>query len=328
MIVTMPNTTTAAISHEIDELHVERGEAALGRVLTLIISTREADLETALAIVNAASREHPCRVIAIVTDTQTLSEQSTVNSDPDCYKLIQPDKQGSGTLDAQIRFGADAGAGEIIVLAPVNKLLDHLDALVIPLLVPDAPVVTWWPSEAPADPSNTPLGEKSTSRITDAQKSANPADTLSELRQHIQPADVDLSWTRITVWRAMLASILDQPPHLPVQSVRVCGQSNYLPLELLASWLALKLQVPVTVERTPNAQAITGVYFTREDGELGMERLESDHAVIHQPNQVDQTVSLPLRSDSDCLNEELGRLDPDELYAEVISQGWDLVYHN
>ncbi|BDR55247.1 oxidoreductase [Bombiscardovia apis] len=335
MIVGMRNTTTAAISREIDEMHVERGEAAMDRVLTLIISTRRSDLEEALETVNAASREHPCRVIAIVTDAQPDngenqgkdSQEPNLGASPEQYKNSSAGEEGEHTLDAQIRFGADAGAGEVIVLAPVDGLLKHLDTLVIPLLVPDVPVVTWWPSQAPEDPAADPLGSKSSSRITDAQYAQDSQATFAALREHCQPADIDLSWTRLTIWRAMLASIINQPPHLPVKSVTVSGQSNYLPLELLASWLALKLQVPVSIKRDPHAQAITGVYFEREDGTLSMERPEGDHAIIRQPDQSDQTVSLPLRSAVDCLSEQLGRLDPDEVYAEVISKGWDMVSH-
>ena len=61
MIITMKNTETREISAKIDELHEERGEAALGRVLTLLISTNEASLEHDLEVANSASREHPCR---------------------------------------------------------------------------------------------------------------------------------------------------------------------------------------------------------------------------------------------------------------------------
>ena len=42
MIITLQDTETREISAKIDELHEERGEAALGRVLTLLISTNEA----------------------------------------------------------------------------------------------------------------------------------------------------------------------------------------------------------------------------------------------------------------------------------------------
>ena len=65
MIITLQDTETREISAKIDELHEERGEAALGRVLTLLISTNEAELEHDLEVANNASREHPCRVIAV-----------------------------------------------------------------------------------------------------------------------------------------------------------------------------------------------------------------------------------------------------------------------
>ena len=64
MIITLQDTETREISAKIDELHEERGEAALGRVLTLLISTNEAELEHDLEVANNASREHPCRNLA------------------------------------------------------------------------------------------------------------------------------------------------------------------------------------------------------------------------------------------------------------------------
>ncbi|MCX8647797.1 glucose-6-phosphate dehydrogenase assembly protein OpcA [Bifidobacterium sp. B4001] len=333
MIVRLNNTTTSAIAQEIDELHVERGEAAQGRVLTLVIVTEQAHLETALETVNAASREHPCRVIAIVTNAEDhQAEQeadqrtAAAQSSEDCVSYKNTNHDGDRTLDAEIRFGSDAGAGEIIVLRPVLALLSHSDALVIPLLVPDAPLVVWWPANPPQDPSKDPIGAMATSRITDAMEADDPQTAFTSLLKHSGTADVDLSWTRTTIWRALLASMMDQPPHLPVTSVRVTGQTHFLPLELLASWLALKLGVPVTIERDPQAQAITGVFFKRSDGTMSMERHKADQARINQPGQASQTISMPLRTAVDCMSEEMGRLDPDEVYRDVISRGWPMVH--
>lgn len=139
MIINLPNTNTSKISAKIDELHEERGESATGRVLTLLIDTTLKDLENALGAANAASREHPCRVIAIVRESQVNIADSQSEETPN--------------LDAQVRFGADAGAGEIIILYPHNGLVRHPDTLVIPLLVPDAPIVAWWPTNAPENPA-------------------------------------------------------------------------------------------------------------------------------------------------------------------------------
>lgn len=314
MIITMRNTETREISAKIDELHEERGEAALGRVLTLLISTNEEALERDLEVANNASREHPCRVIAVAP-----SSRRAVPS--------EDGEERSTFLDAQIRFGSDAGAGEIIVLRPRGGLVRHADTLVIPLLVPDTPVVAWWPNEAPANLSKDLLGSMASSRITDAMHSSNPQRTMDDLRRNRSVKDVDMSWTRLTVWRAMIASMLDQPPHLPVSNVRVTGQKDYLPLDLLAAWLRLRLNVPVMIEEDPDATAVTGVYLTRGDGVLSLERPSTDDgfAVISVPGQSPQTISVPARTLEECLSEELGRLYPDEIYNEVVSRGLELV---
>ena len=215
---------------------------------------------------NSASREHPCRVIAIAPNSRKM------DADTD-------DGQPHTFLDAEVRFGSDAGAGEIIVLRPLGGLVYHADTLVIPLLVPDAPVVAWWPNEAPANLSTDLLGSMARSRITDAMHSSNPRRTMDDLRRNWSSKNVDMSWTRLTVWRAMLASMLDQPPHLPVSGVRVTGKKDYLPMDLLAAWLRLRLNVPVVVEDDPNATAVTGVYLSRSDGVMSLERPSTDDGI-------------------------------------------------
>ena len=43
--------------------------------------------------------------------------------------------------------------------------------------------------------------------------------------------------------------------------------------------------------------------------------------------QTPQPISVPVRTLEDCLTEELRRMDPDEVYADVINKGWDLIWH-
>lgn len=309
MIVDLPGANTAQISQRIDAMHEERGEAAQGRVLTLLITTTEEQLEKVLDVANAASREHPCRVIAIVP-----------------HKGSESDDEGH--LDAQLRFGADAGAGECIVLHPTGALTLHLDTLVIPLLVPDAPVMAWWPGRTPEDPAHDPLGTIARSRITDATHSSNPQAAFTALRAHWNERDTDLSWTRLTIWRALLVSMLDQPPFSAIREVTVQGSYDSLPVDLLASWLALKLQVPVHIDRLEEG-GLMGVVFHREDGDLSIRRTGpyDEQAVIEQPGQMDQHLSLPKRSLEECLSEEMRRLEPDTVYGEVLAEGWKLVDH-
>lgn len=219
MIIDMPNTRTREIAHKIEQLHEERGESATGRVLTLLIATEDADLEHALEIANSASREHPCRVIAVVPDTnpadqsgegepnaaEVAADVSASRDNPAVDLTDGPNDPNDSNLNAQVRFGADAGAGEIIILRPRGGLINHPDTLVIPLLVPDAPVVAWWPTTPPSNPAKDLMGAMARSRITDALHSNNPEATIERLRRNWTPEDIDLSWTRLTIWRAMLA---------------------------------------------------------------------------------------------------------------------------
>lgn len=346
MIITLKDTRTREISRKIDELHEERGEAALGRVLTLLIATDEGELEHALEVANSASREHPCRVIAIVPQSGKAARKAEQEDEAiEAAKAAKTDgpalvdttggmaadlasEAGPSNLDAEIRFGADAGAGEIIVLRPRAGLVHHPDTLVIPLLVPDSPVVAWWPTEAPANLSKDLLGRMASSRITDAMRSSNPSRAIEDRRRNFTPENIDMSWTRLTVWRAMLATMLDQPPHLPIISVRVAGPKGFLPMDMLAAWLRLKLGVSVAMEDVPGATAVTGVYLERADGTLSLERPSADEgvAVISTPGQTPQTMSVPARTLEECLSEELRRLDPDEVYAEVVTRGWDFIH--
>ena len=139
-------------------------------------------------------------------------------------------------------------------LRPRGGLINHPDTLVIPLLVPDAPVVAWWPTTPPSNPAKDLMGAMARSRITDALHSNNPEATIERLRRNWTPEDIDLSWTRLTVWRAMLASMLDQPPHLPITAVQGDRQGR-LPADGTAVRMAApaSLDVPVETEFVPDA---------------------------------------------------------------------------
>ena len=67
-------------------------------------------------------------------------------------------------------------------------------------------------------------------------------------------------------------------------------------MELLCAWLHLKLGVPVETEFVPDAEAVTGVYLTRDDGVVSLERPYEDQALISMPGQAPQTISVPVRT--------------------------------
>ncbi|MFM5904636.1 MAG: glucose-6-phosphate dehydrogenase assembly protein OpcA [Micrococcales bacterium] len=302
MIVDLPNTTISKVSKELVRLRETGGAVALGRVLTLIIETSFKGIEQAIKAANEASREHPSRVIVLAND-KTKSK-------------------ASARLDAQIRIGGDAGASEVIVLRAYGEAASDGEGLVTGLLLPDAPVVAWWPEEAPANVSKSDVGRIATRRITDAASQKDPHEFLRNLGKSYSPGDSDFAWTRLTLWRAQLAAILDQPPYDSVLSVEVAGAVDSPSTDLLAAWLELKLKVPVVLVRTARGKAvhgIRGVKLIRKSGNIEIVRNVPDVATLIQPTQPTREISLPRRNLRDCLSEDLRRLDPDDVFGQVIT---------
>jgi glucose-6-phosphate dehydrogenase assembly protein OpcA len=306
VIVDLPNTTTSKISKALVKIREEGGAVALGRVLTLVISTHLGEEEEAIEAANDASREHPMRVIVVSTGPE--------------------DARGGeeSRIDAQIRVGGDAGASEVIVVRAYGDVATDQEGLVTGLLLPDAPVVVWWPGPAPEVAAEHALGRMATRRITDAASSSNPLDALRRIEQTYRPGDTDFAWTRLTLWRAQLAAVLDQPPYEPVTAIEVHGAADSPSTALLAAWLTLQLEVDVALEVSSKAHGpsgIQGVTLHRASGPVVLERVLPNVATLVQPNQPTHDISLPRRSLRDCLAEELRRLDPDELFGNVIRHG-------
>jgi glucose-6-phosphate dehydrogenase assembly protein OpcA len=305
VIKDLPNTTVSKVSKALVELREEGGVVALGRVLTLIIQTKFSGIEAAVKAANESSREHPCRIIVLAEDDSK--------------------KKAASKLDAQIRVGGDAGASEVIVLRAHGEAAKHSAGLVTGLLLPDAPVVAWWPEDAPDVVSQSPIGKIATRRITDAASQKDPNAFLKKLSKSYAPGDSDFAWTRITLWRAQLAAILDQPPYDPITAVEVTGALDSPSTDLLAAWLEMQLKIKVVRIRTNRGKAVAGirgVKLFRKSGDIEIVRRVPDVATLVQPTQPTREISLPRRSLRDCLSEDLRRLDPDDLFGKVITKGF------
>jgi glucose-6-phosphate dehydrogenase assembly protein OpcA len=158
-------------------------------------------------------------------------------------------------------------------------------------------------------------------RITDAAQAKQPIRALQQLADVNSPGDTDLAWSRITRWRALLAAALDQPPYEPVTRAVVTGASDSPSTELLAGWLALKLRCPVTRKKTPAGTGMVSVQLVRASGNVVLERPAGSVATLTQPGQPVRRIAMPRRSDVECLTEELRRLDPDDLFTDVLTKG-------
>ena len=178
-------------------------------------------------------------------------------------------------------------------------------------------------------PGESALGRIAHRRITDASTQPDPQGALHALAASYTPGDADFAWTRLTLWRAQLAAVLDQPPYEPITGVRVTGAIDSPSTTLLAAWLQLQLDAPDDVRahagRGRLARHPRRAPRTRRAAPIELVRDVPGIATLRQPGQPVHDVALPRRNLRDCLADELRRLDPDELYGEVITSGLSLL---
>ena len=299
MIVDLPSTTTTDISKRLIALRHSVGAMAMGRVLTLLLVTDEELADTAIEVANDATRQHPARILV----------------------LVRANRRGASRLDGQIRVGGDAGASEIVILRLFGEMADHGASVVTPLLLPDSPIVAWWPGEPPADIATSPLGSMARRRITDAGACSKPATQLRRRAKHYAPGDTDLSWTRITRWRGLRAAALDEPPHEPVTSAVVVAEPDEASADLIAGWLAQALEVPVSRVNSAPGTGIVSVRLERADGPIDLVRADEGLSTLAQPGRPTREVALSTPNAAECLAAELRRLDADEVYAASLTEG-------
>jgi glucose-6-phosphate dehydrogenase assembly protein OpcA len=293
--IDLTDTNTGAIHEALTHARRRMGGPASGMVLTLIIVTNEEDQYDAVRAAAQAGREHPSRVLAVI-----------------------PRKpRADSRLDAEIRVG-ETGPGETILLRLYGPLAQHADSVVAPLLVPDVPVVTWWPDEVSASPVTAALRAVAQRRVTDAASNDAPGDMLQRLAESYKPGDTDLSWTRATPWRSLLASTLDQP-YPELISGSVAAEPGNPTADLIAAWLRLRLGVDVRCEDS-SGPGITSVSFETRDGDIQISRPDGRTATLSWPGRPDRRVALHRRDIPDLIAEELRRLEPDELYGETLAE--------
>ena len=73
----------------------------------------------------AAGREHPSRILLVVTAAGRHA-----------------------SLDAEVHIG-EGTPGEVVVIRMRGAVAAHPASVIRPLLLPDSPVVIWWPGKAP-----------------------------------------------------------------------------------------------------------------------------------------------------------------------------------
>lgn len=298
MIIDLPNTTTKQIETSLARVR-ESHSLATGRVLTLLVAVDEDSelLDDTLSTLRDASFEHPARVLV----------------------LVSGDPAKESRLDAQVMVASNAGASEVVVMHLRGELTQHLGAVVTPLLLPDTPVVSYWPGAAPKRPAEDQLGHIAQRRITNI-RGASRDGSLAELAAGYTPGDSDMLWSQITPWRGILASALDRFPEHTITGAEVAGAPGDPSVDLAAGWLADSLDVEVTrCDEHISGFPIAHTIIHTDGGDVEVVA-EGEYTVrISVPDMADSRVAMGERTDAECLAEELRHLGPDAIYGNALN---------
>ncbi|MEV4198789.1 glucose-6-phosphate dehydrogenase assembly protein OpcA [Micromonospora globbae] len=272
------------------------GGVASGMALTLIVVVDEKRVREAEAAATIAAAAHPCRLLVVVrTD-------------------IERDRN---RLDAEIVVGGRLGPCEAVVMRMYGRLALHAESVVLPLLVPDVPVVTWWHGEPPEEIATDFLGVVADRRITDAAQAADPIAALRQRAHDYAPGDTDLAWTRITPWRTLVAGAFDTTA-AKVTEATVVAPAHDPTAALMCGWLSSRLGISPRWEHTDQFPRMREVELRCANGDHLTLTRDDSVATFRRSGQDDRQLPLVRRPLGDELAEELRRLDADQVYAEAL----------
>jgi glucose-6-phosphate dehydrogenase assembly protein OpcA len=294
-MTTLWDTTGTAVVRALVAERRTGGAVTSGNALTLVIVVDEHDVAEAEEAATIAASKHPMRMLMVIR-----------------RQVDAPVPR----LDAEVLLGGRLGPGEAVVLRMYGRLALHAESVTLPLLAPDAPVVTWWHGAPPERIAYDPLGVFADRRITDVCRAADRVEGLKQRAVDFAAGDTDLAWTRITGWRAALASAYDGAHDTGI-SATVEGDDTEPSALLLAGWLSSKLGAYVPVNKAPG-DSINAVTLGFAGGSSITAVRDGSRLVLRREGTPDSIAPFPDRSLGELLAEELRRLDADEIYADAL----------
>lgn len=220
----------------------------------------------------AEARASVLNLITVVGDetrlgvvTRVLDGLSITNPSRTLILLAQHDRD-SPKLEAEVSAQTRTETGhrvttERVILHAHGEVATHLASLVTPLLVPDLPVILWWPGRPDFDnPLFDNLCELADQLVVDTDEGFDDRDLkrLLEVAQRDQSrASIgDFNWARLIAWRHVAAQFFDMPGMLSrlsqIHGVTIFhgADGSTTQAKLLGGWIrsrmaSVHIEVPV-----------------------------------------------------------------------------------
>jgi glucose-6-phosphate dehydrogenase assembly protein OpcA len=294
-VIGLWDTTGNAVVKALAAERRSAGGVTSGLALTLVAVVDETQVRAAEAAATIAAAAHPCRLLIVVRSDATDQRSR---------------------LDAEVVVGGRLGPCEAVVMRMLGRLALHAESVVMPLLAPDVPVVTWWQCAPPERIANDPLGVVGERRITDCTQATDPLRALYTRAADYAPGDTDLVWTRLTQWRTLITGIFDAD-RAEVRGATVSAPADDPSAALLRGWLSTRLGIEVRASSV-GVDRLAAVHLELDNGVASLTR-NNGQATLRRTGLPDRVLPLVTRPLGEELAEELRRLGPDQPYARALA---------
>ncbi len=203
-----------AIERELNDLWKQLAENANGEKQQAV--TRTCVLNLIVVTGGGRAAEHATATIARLTGRHP-NRAFVISAAPNARKDV---------LDAWVQThcqmpspGRPQVCGEQITIEARGSAVDRVAGTLLPLLVPDVPVMLWWPRGEPVDdPRFLKFADMVDRVIIDSATFAAPEAGLARMAALLEhdgrqsgagTAISDLSWSRLTPWRELIAQFFD-----------------------------------------------------------------------------------------------------------------------
>jgi glucose-6-phosphate dehydrogenase assembly protein OpcA len=195
----------------------------------------------------------------------------------------------------------------------------------VPLRVPDLPVVLWCRGVAPSHENELrPLYDVADKIIFDTRAAADAEEALRTLRRlHALGLRVaDLHWTRLSGWREVIAHLFDDGLRASdVRLVRITygGDAMTTWARYMEAWMRGSLKTArVSLEPEMGPPGLLSVTLSTPKGDLSITRSDPQTLAVEGPGGNYRTM-LPPVTEAALMQEELGILGADTVFERTLN---------
>jgi glucose-6-phosphate dehydrogenase assembly protein OpcA len=223
---------------------------------------------------------------------------------------------------------------EQVEIACSDASLGDVPSLVLPLTVPDLPVILWCRSSRLLGMAEFPALAAMASRVVvDSGALADAPAALGRLAGEAAHGMLlgDLAWTRLTRWRQTLAQVFEDPRYAARLSgaarITVCDAGTVTTRALyMAAWMAGALDSAGIASTVRLRTTVPETFIALDTGDFHVRLERHDDHLVTTVDGLPHCALLPQPDDYLLLREELGIVHRDPVFEKSLASAARLTY--